>query len=75
MKRFTMAILVSGVLILGTMFNWTEIGEGRSGSAEAGEITRDIKLFNGPPQGGWRPMAVMIQQKYAKGNTRFESEY
>ena len=66
MKKSAIAILVSGALILGTLFNWAEIGAGRSGFAEAGEITRDIKLFNGPPQGGWRPMAVMIQQNMQK---------
>jgi hypothetical protein len=45
------------------MMDGAQIAAGRLESAEAAEI----KLFNGPPQGGWRPMAVAVQQNMEKG--------
>jgi len=51
MKRFRGAVLIVFISAL----VWVQVGV-------AGEIKGDIKLFNGPPQGTWRPMAVTIQQ-------------
>lgn len=61
-------VLVISFLTLSLIFgtNWIQIGTAKSGSAEAKEINAEIKLYDGPPQGGWRPMAVKIQQNMQK---------
>lgn len=56
-------VVISLIVSIGLMMDGTQMGIGRFESAEAAEI----KLFNGPPQGTWRPMAVIIQQNMQKG--------
>ena len=56
-------VIISLIVSMGLMMDGAQMGVGRFGSAEAAEI----KLFNGPPQGTWRPMAVTIQQNMQKG--------
>ena len=56
MKRFF--VLMAALVSIGLMMDGAQMGVDRFGSAEAAEI----KLFNGPPQGTWRPLAVTIQQ-------------
>lgn len=56
-------VVISLIVSIGLMMDGTQMGIGRFGSAEAAEI----KLFNGPPQGTWRPMAVTVQLNMQKG--------
>ena len=56
-------VIISLVISVGLMMDGAQFAAGKFGSAEAAEI----KLFNGPPQGTWRPMAVTIQQNMQKG--------
>ncbi|OGP59234.1 MAG: hypothetical protein A2162_09735 [Deltaproteobacteria bacterium RBG_13_52_11b] len=64
MKRY--CVVISLIVSIGLMMDGVQMGVGGFGSAEAAEI-KEIKFFNGPPQGGWRPMAVIIQQNMQNG--------
>lgn len=56
-------IIISLIVFVGLMTDGAPQGDPKFGSAEAAEI----KLFNGPPQGTWRPMAVTLQLNMQKG--------
>jgi TRAP transporter TAXI family solute receptor len=56
-------VIIALIMSMGLIMDGVQCGTGEFGIAGAA----DIKLYNGPPQGGWRPVAVTIQQNMEKG--------